>query len=229
MRNKRLALLLMGLVFLLEAGALFWTRSDYRSVMLDGKEFIAPAAIDYKGDFYNRNYLPVHILLTEAEWKGAAVPEKNSLIYVEIRQNEEGMAETAGASDQKPKGDYVEARAISYENGMVSFRFPADRMYMLPEQLKQLAVVELSEKVAVVVGKDEKGKDRTEIRPKNEITAQIRIKDGQAVISRVFANGSPVEQTYTTVGKNLNIKYASGPKEKDVYEVGNSTSLSPAR
>jgi hypothetical protein len=40
------------------------------------------------------------------------------------------------------------------------------------------------------------------------------------VISKVLANGSPVEQTYTTVGKNLSVKYARSGKEKDAYSVG---------
>lgn len=36
---------------------------------------------------------------------------------------------------------------------------------------------------------------------KNEITALVRVKDGRAAISRVLANGGPVEQIFTTVGK----------------------------
>ncbi len=36
---------------------------------------------------------------------------------------------------------------------------------------------------------------------KNELSALVHIKDGRAVIAKVLANGSPVEQTFTTVGK----------------------------
>lgn len=89
-------------------------------------------------------------------------------------------------------------------------------MYMLPEQLKKLSVVELSERVQL---KDKAGK-KTETRMKNDLTALVHIKDGRVVISKVLANGSPVEQTYTTVGKNLSVKYARSGKEKDAYSVG---------
>lgn len=214
MIKKPFALLLLGIVLVMEAGALFWIRSDYRSVMLDGQDYTVPAAIDYAGDFYHRNYLPVDILLTEAPWKGNVTPEAGQIIYVTVEKNEEGMGTASGAYEYEPKGNYVETRMISYANGKVTFHFPADRLYMLPEQLKQLAVVELSEKIAVKVDKN-----KTELRPKNKITAQIRVKDGRAVIAEVFANGSPIEQTYATVGKNLSIKYASGPKEKDRYDL----------
>ena len=35
---------------------------------------------------------------------------------------------------------------LSYIDGMVHFHFPADRMYMSPEQLAKLSIVELSER-----------------------------------------------------------------------------------
>ena len=38
---------------------------------------------------------------------------------------------------------------------------------------------------------------------KNEITALVRVKDGRAAVSRVLANGGPVEQIFTTVGKKF--------------------------
>ena len=49
---------------------------------------------------------------------------------------------------------------------------------------------------------------------KNEITALVRVKDGRAAISRVLANGGPVEQIFTTVGKNLSVKYATSKRRK---------------
>ena len=97
-------------------------------------------------------------------------------------------------------------------DGTVYFNFPADRMYMAPEQLKKLSVVELSERVQVP---EDNGKTKTAM--KNEITALVRVKDGRAAISRVLANGGPVEQIFTTVGKNLSVKYATSKDEKDQY------------
>lgn len=59
MISKKLSLILLSAVFVIEAGSLFWIRGDYRSTMLDGAEYEVPAAIDFKGDFYGRNYLPI--------------------------------------------------------------------------------------------------------------------------------------------------------------------------
>ena len=84
--------------------------------------------------------------------------------------------------------------------------------YMAPEQLKKLSVVELSERVQVP---EDNGKTKTAM--KNEITALVRVKDGRAAVSRVLANGGPVEQIFTTVGKNLSVKYATSKDEKDQY------------
>ena len=108
------------------------------------------------------------------------------------------MMEITGAQDTRPGGDYLITRVLSYIDGMVHFHFPADRMYMSPEQLAKLSIVELSERVQV----------------KNE---QKKTKDGRAVIAKVLANGSPVEQTFTTVGKNINVTYAKSAKERDQY------------
>lgn len=102
--------------------------------------------------------------------------------------------------------------AILWQDRPVMDQIPADRMYMAPEQLKKLSVVELSERVQVP---EDNGKTKTAM--KNEITALVRVKDGRAAISRVLANGGPVEQIFTTVGKNLSVKYATSKDEKDQY------------
>ena len=222
MIRKKFALILLAVVFVVEAAALFWIRSDYRSVMLDGAESQVPAAIDFKGDFYGRNYLPLYIPLTEAPWKGSVTPEKGEEIYLSFEKNSEGLLELTGASNVKPGGMYIITRVSAVSEGMVRFKFPADRLYMSPDQLKKLSVVELSERVQV---KDEKGK-KSETRMKNDLTAVIHIKDGRVTVSKVLANGSPIEQTFTTIGKNLNVKYAKSAKDKDVYSVGKDAETS---
>lgn len=84
MISKKLSLILLAVVFVIEGVSLFWIRGDYRSTMLDGAEYEVPAAIDFKGDFYGRNYLPIYIPLTEAPWKGTATPEKGEEIYLSL-------------------------------------------------------------------------------------------------------------------------------------------------
>ena len=215
MMRKKFALILLIIVFALEATTVFWIRGDYRSVMLDGAEYEVPAAIDFKGDFYGRNYLPVYIPLTEAPWKGSVTPDVGEEIYLSFDKNKEGLLEITGASNQKPGGMYITTRVISENNGMVQFKFPAHRLYMNPDQLKKLAVVELSERVQV---KDEQTK-KVETRQKNELTALIHIRDGRVAISKVLASGQPIEQTFTTVGRNLSVRYARSGAEKDKYYV----------
>ncbi len=213
MMKKKFSLILLAIVLAIEVISLVWTRSEYRSALLDGAEYQVPAQIDFKGDFYHKNYLSINIPLTEADWRGSVTPEKGEEIYLTLGRNEEGMMEITGATDQKPGGDYIITRVTSYIEGKVYFQFPADRMYMSPDQLKKLSVVELSERVQV---KNEE-KKTTETHMKNETTALIHIKDGRVAISKVLANNSPIEQTYTTVGKNKNVQYAKSGKERDQY------------
>ena len=213
MLNKKFALLLLAVVALVEIVSLVWIRGDYRNTMLDGAEYQVPANIDFKGDFYHKNYLSLTVAITEAAWKGRAIPEAGEEVYLSLSKREAGFMEITGATGEKPAGDYIAVRVMSYVGGTVYFKFPADRMYMSPEQLQKLSVVELSERVQV---KNEE-RETTETHMKNEVTALIHVKDGRVAVAKVLANGSPVEQTYTTVGKNMKITYAKSPAERDRY------------
>jgi len=213
MLNKKFALLLLAVVALVEIVSLVWIRGDYRNTMLDGAEYQVPANIDFKGDFYHKNYLSLTVPITEAAWKGRGIPEAGEEVYLSLSKREAGFMEITGATGEKPAGDYIAVRVMSYVGGTVYFKFPADRMYMSPEQLQKLSVVELSERVQV---KNEE-RETTETHMKNEVTALIHVKDGRVAVAKVLANGSPVEQTYTTVGKNMKITYAKSPAERDQY------------
>lgn len=149
MLNKKLSLILLAVAAVVELTSLVWIRGEYRSTMIDGAEYQVPAAIDFKGDFYERNYLPVTVPLTEAPWHGEKAPEKGAEIYLTLTRNADGMMEITGAQDTRPGGDYLITRVLSYIDGTVHFHFPADRMYMSPEQLAKLSIVELSERVQV--------------------------------------------------------------------------------
>ena len=211
--NKKIKWILFGLVALLQVICLVWTRGDYRSALIDGSEYEVPANIGFQESFYDKNYLPVHIPLNEAVWKGGNMPEKGETVYLSLAKDDKGMMVISGGSDKKPSGDYITVRALYSADGKVYFDFPADRMYMAPEDLKKLPVVELSERVEI----ENKETGKTETRMKNEITALIRVKDGRVAISKILANGGPVEKTFTTVGKNLSVKYATSGAEKDEY------------
>lgn len=76
MVNKKITLLLLAMAGLIEIIALVWIRGDYRSTMLDGSEYQVPAHIEFKGDFYHRNYLPVTVPITEAPGRVTASPRR---------------------------------------------------------------------------------------------------------------------------------------------------------
>lgn len=210
--NRKYSLLLLLITAVFELAFLAWTRADYRSTLLDGEEYEVPAAIEFGGNFYDRNYMAVNVPLTEAKWGGERDPETGEMIYLVIRKGQRGALILDHAQLTRPPGNYIKTRAIRIMDDTVHFNFPADRMYMAPEQLKKLSIVELSERVQIP---EDNGKTRTAM--KNEITALIRVKDGRAAVSRVLANGGPVEQIFTTVGKNLSVKYATSGEEKDQY------------
>ena len=70
MLNKKLSLILLAAAAVVELTSLVWIRGEYRSTMIDGAEYQVPAVIDFKGDFYERNYLSVTVPFTEAPWHG---------------------------------------------------------------------------------------------------------------------------------------------------------------
>ena len=156
--------------------------------------------------------MAVNVPITETKWEGEREPETGETIYLVISKGQRGALILDHAQLTQPSGNYIKTRALHIMGDTVYFNFPADRMYMPPERLKKLSVVELSERVQV---SEDNGKTKTAM--KNEITALVRVKDGRAAISRVLANGGPVEQIFTTVGKNLSVKYATSKDEKDQY------------
>lgn len=213
MLNKKLSLILLAAAAVVELTSLVWIRGEYRSTMIDGAEYQVPAAIDFKGDFYERNYLPVTVPLTEAPWHGENAPEKGAEIYLTLARNADGMMEITGAPGYPSRWGLPHHSRTVVHRRHRAFPFPCRQEYMSPEQLAKLSIVELSERVQV---KNEQ-KKTTETHRKNELSALIHIKDGRAVIAKVLANGSPVEQTFTTVGKNINVTYAKSAKERDQY------------
>ena len=102
MLNKKLSLILLAAAAVVELTSLVWIRGEYRSTMIDGAEYQVPAAIDFKGNFYERNYLPVTVPLTEAPWHGEKAPEKGEEIYLALTRNADGMMEITGAQDTRP-------------------------------------------------------------------------------------------------------------------------------
>ena len=57
MLNKKMSLILLAAAAVVELTSLVWIRGEYRSTMIDGAEYQVPAAIDFKGDFYEEDHL----------------------------------------------------------------------------------------------------------------------------------------------------------------------------
>ena len=62
--NRKYSLLLVLITAVFELAFLVWTRADYRSTLLDGEEYEVPAAIEFHGNFYDRNYIAVSVPIT---------------------------------------------------------------------------------------------------------------------------------------------------------------------
>lgn len=209
--SKRTKLILFAVIAVIELLLLLYIRGSYRSTMLEGKEFETPCSVVFHGNFYDRNYLHVDIPVSEAPWEGDTIPEQGQEVYLVIFKDSKGLMGVDHAQADKPDGsDYIRVRVNAIEDGRIHFEFPADRMYMAPETLARLPIVELSERVQV-----RNGSGGSESQMKNKLTAILHIKDGRAAIYKVLANGAPIEQTYNTVGKNVEIHYGTSAGDED--------------
>lgn len=84
-----------------------WTRADYRSTLLDGEEYEVPAAIEFHGNFYDRNYIAVNVPITETKWEGEREPETGETIYLVIRKGQKGALILDHAQPAQPSGSYI--------------------------------------------------------------------------------------------------------------------------
>lgn len=209
--NKKILWLIFFLIAVAELFLLVWIRGSYRSVEAEGKEFLTPVSVDFSQNFYESNYMTLHIPIQKALWKDANEPVKGEIIYISIRENDKKQLEVIQAQLGKPAGDYIMARASGMDKDIVHFTFPVNRLYMNADELARIPVSELAERIQV----KDPDTGRTVSRMKNDVTAQLRIKEGKVVIQNLLVNGNPIQTTFTTVGKNLNIKYANSEKEKD--------------
>ncbi len=209
--NKKIVWIAFFLIAVAELFLLVWIRGSYRTVEAEGKEFLTPVSVDFGENFYESNYMTLHVPIQKALWKEANEPVKGETIYISIRENDKKELEVLQAQLEKPSGDYIKARAAGMDRDIVHFAFPVNRLYMSADELARVPVSELAERVQV----KDPDTGRTVSRMKNDIKAQLRIKDGEVVIQNLLVNGNPIQTTFTTVGKNVNIKYANSEKEKD--------------
>jgi hypothetical protein len=210
--SKRNKCLLILFILLIELGILLWIRGRYETVLSHGNVYEAPAVVDFRGNFFNDNYLHVVIPVENANWVGRNAPAEGDRIYLLPVKDVSGLLMIKQAQDSKPdSGDYITAHVTGYDGQKVYFRFPADRVYMTSDQMKKLSVLELSERVHVKDSDSSEAKTRM----KNRITAIVRVESGRVLIERLLCNGSPVELAYTTIGTNERITYANSDGEED--------------
>lgn len=105
--NRKYSLLLVLITAVFELAFLVWTRADYRSTLLDGEEYEVPAAIEFQGDFYDRNYIAVNVPITETKWEGEREPETGETIYLVISKGQKGALILDHAQPAQPSGSYI--------------------------------------------------------------------------------------------------------------------------
>lgn len=115
--NRKYSLLLVLITAIFELAFLVWTRADYRSTLLDGEEYEVPAAIEFQGDFYDRNYIAVNVPITETKWEGEREPETGETIYLVIRKGQKGALILDHAQPAQPSGSYIKTRALRIMDG----------------------------------------------------------------------------------------------------------------
>ena len=77
--NRKYSLLLVLITAVFELAFLVWTRADYRSTLLDGEEYEVPAAIEFHGNFYDRNYIAVNVPINEVGRRAGTGNRRNDL------------------------------------------------------------------------------------------------------------------------------------------------------
>ena len=194
-----------------EVFLLVWVRGAYRTVEAEGAEYTAPASVQFTADFYDKNYISIHVPIDKAQWTGTVAPAEGEEVYLAVSGGKDKALQVLRAQSALPDGPYLLVRAKRLDGDVLYFDFPADRLYMDAEALRKIPVTELSERVQV----KDPDTGRVETRMKNALTASLRVKDGRAVITDLLVNGSPVSAAFTTVGKIADVKYAASGKEKD--------------
>lgn len=210
-KYKQWIRILFFLAALAEIGTLFVMRHDFYAVREEGTEYVTPAAVNFQRNFYESAYVSLHVPVDKARWIGENQPVLGERIYLAVTKDKEGRLQVLNGQLEKPSGEYITVRSKGVEGDVVHFDFPTDRLYMNAEELRRLPISELAERVQV----RDADTGRVVSRMKNSITAAFRVKDGRVVITGLMVNGSPIQNTYTTVGTNVYIKYASSEKEKD--------------
>lgn len=208
----------LWIAFLLAAAAelflLAWVRGEYRTVLAEGREYTVPVSVNFSENFYEQNYISLHVPIDKAQWTGAAAPAEGEEVYLAVSGGKDKEMQVLRAQpEQPPQGDYLLVRAKKLDGDVLHFDFPADRLYMDAADIRRISVTELAERVQV----RNPDTDKVETRMKNALTAKLRVKDGRAVIEDLLVNGSPVTASYTTVGEIADVKYAASGKEKDEF------------
>lgn len=210
--------------FLLAAAAeiclLVWVRGEYRTVLAEGKTYVTPVTVNFNENFYEKNYIPLHVPVDKTQWNSQAAPAEGEEVYLAVAGGKNQEMQVLRAQLEPPQGDWILVRAKRLDGDVLHFDFPADRLYMNAADIRKISITELAERVQV------KNPDtgRVETRMKNALTAKLRVKDGRVVIEDLLVNGSPATAAYATVGQNADVKYAASGKEKDeVLPMGRET------
>lgn len=160
-------------VVLVQLAALAYIGWRWHNIQVDGLPYQWACIPRLEMSSFGTDYVRVIFPEDTADWQDDAPPRAGQPIYVLISTNDQGLLQIDGASAKEPPAgqDYMEAAAVSYQDGKVQFRTSFDRYRVAPELADGIYHLQDSDK----------------------IIAKIRMKHGKGVIEGIYVNGVPLE------------------------------------
>lgn len=164
------------LIFLLVCIASFASivviQQRYTTMLEGGTEYQWAVRLERKTSWVPSDYLSVTFSGTRTTWIGNTPPVIGGVIYVSVGVQPNGMLYIKNASSQKPdNSEYIMANTVAFSNGIIDFSVPFNRVRV------NLKSVDPS------FYKNYKG----------VLLATLKIKDGEGVVTGVYAKGVPIE------------------------------------
>lgn len=160
-------------VFVLAVIGEFFLQQRYTTLLSGGAEYQWPVRVSRQASWIPSDYLQVTFLGNRALWSGDIPPEVNQEVYVALSVDASGLLQVKNAGNNRPTdGEYIIARVSKYENGLVEFSIPFDRVKV----------------------------DMSKINPqfyssqyKGILLATLKLRDGRGVVTGIYAKGVPLE------------------------------------
>lgn len=160
------------LVAVMVLGGLFYLQLRYTHILQGGADYQWPVHIRREASWLPTDFFVVDFLNTRAQWQGESIPQLDSRIYVALGVEPSGVLFVKGANSEiPPSGDYIEAQVLSYEDGIVSFTIPFNRVQMNVKNVDAQFYQNYEE----------------------PLIATLKLKDGKAIVTGIYVKGIPLD------------------------------------